>query len=190
MNRRQPDTITIRPEQPGDIDAIRRIITAAFSASPMGYHGEAELVDCLRSGCGELLSLVAVADRSVTGHVLFSPVVIRTRDREFHGSGLAPVGVAPQHQRSGVGTALIEHGIGKLESGGCPFIVLIGDPEYYHRFGFEPASHWQLRHLFDGIPQDVLMIRWLDGPLADSAVGGTVHYREEFGGSPDSREAE
>jgi len=128
-------TIRVREEQSDDIPAIREVNERAF-----GQPLEADLVDKLRQNCKDLLSLVARAENEVVGHILFSPAIIESEDGTVRGMGLAPMAVLPEYQRQGVGAELIRTGITKLESKGCPFVVVLGHAEYYPRFGFEPAS--------------------------------------------------
>lgn len=167
----------IRPEAQSDHDAVREITAAAFASSTHGHNGEADLVDRLRTNCDDLISLVAVLDEAIVGHVLFSPVTIDAAQATCSGYGLAPVSVHPAHQRAGIGSGLINQGLDRLRLRKCPFVFLIGSPDYYRRFGFQLAKDRQLRHDFDGIPQEFLMVNWLD---PDGESSGTVRYREEF----------
>lgn len=167
----------IRPEVRSDHDAVREITAAAFASSAYGHNGEADLVDRLRENCDDLISLVAVLDEAVVGHVLFSPLTIDAAQASCSGFGLAPVSVHPAHQRTGIGSDLINDGLKQLRLRRCPFVVLIGSPDYYQRFGFQVAGDCQLRHDFDGIRQEFLMVNWLD-PGRESS--GTVRYRKEF----------
>ena len=171
----------IRPETLGDRDSIRRVTIDAFSSCEFGHNGEADLVDLLRENCPEIRSLVATANGLVVGHILFSPVTVRRADDVIHGMGLAPMAVAPDHQRRGVGTALVETGLKQLAAAKCPFVVVIGHPQYYPRFGFVPAADYGIAHGFAGIPQSVLFIRFFDSDIALKIRNGILHYRHEFG---------
>lgn len=125
----------IRPEQPSDVPAIHALVEAAFAAAPHAGDDEQDLVDRLRAN-GELaLSLVAVDDAgTVIGHIGFSPVTIGGRDCGWFQ--MAPVSVAPERQRQGIGRALIEGGIAEMRRRGASGIGVVGDPGYYERFGF------------------------------------------------------
>ena len=180
MNYRSSADTSIRPDVPGDHEAVSHLIVAAFTESQHGHNGEADLVDRLRTNRKDVTSLVAVSDVGIIGHVLFSPVQIQTSDTSIVGSGLAPIAVLPSHQKTGIGSALIHAGIKQLRTANCPFIVLIGDPKYYSRFGFQPASEFDLVHTFDGISQKYLMISWLESANSSKVLGGTVHYCSEF----------
>lgn len=148
----------IRPERPSDAAAIRGVTGAAFAGSSYGHNGEAGIVDALRADDALAASLVAEAEGEVIGHVAFSEVTIGSVEG-WHGLG--PVSVAPAWQGRGVGQALVRAGlkaIRDLGSGGC---VLLGDPSYYGRFGFESdprlsyggeVSAYLLRLVLEGEP--------------------------------------
>jgi putative acetyltransferase len=135
-------------------------------------------VDALRRNCGDLLSLVAVADEQIVGHVLFSPVTVGADREKVLGMGLGPMAVLPGHQRQGVGTQLIEYGINKLRIDGCPFIIVLGHPEYYPRFGFEPANRHGIRSEWQ-VPDNAFMVFVLDQSKMQG-VTGVSKYRSEF----------
>lgn len=111
---------------------------------PFSDGDEARVIDALRAAGALTISLVAVsADGEVVGHVAFSPVRIDGRASDWYGLG--PVSVAPELQGRGIGGALILDGLDRLRAlnaGGC---VLLGDPNYYARFGFvsDPALTYQ-----------------------------------------------
>lgn len=165
--------IVIRLEQAKDIDAIREINRHAF-----GQREEASLVDNLRqSGC-DLLSLVAIAKDRVIGHILFSPVSIETKRKTVHGMGLGPMAVEPGQQRKGVGSELVRKGIEILKERRCPFVVVLGHPQYYRRFGFESASRWGIRCEWDA-PDEAFMLLVLDASEMHG-IKGLARYRSEF----------
>ena len=164
----------IRPERPDDIAAVRRINEAAF-----GQPLEAGLVDRLRAACADALSLVADDEGGVIGHILFTPVVIDDGNRELTGMGLAPMAVRPDRQGQGIGSALVRHGLTLLEDRACPFVVVVGHPTFYPRFGFVPASRLAITSQWDGIPDEAFMIRVLRDEVMGHA-GGVARYRDEF----------
>ncbi len=165
--------MTIRPERPEDASRIREVHQRAF-----GQPAEAELVEKLRaSGC-ESLSLVA-DDDTVVGHILFTPLVVEGPERRVVGMGLAPMAVLPDRQRQGIGSQLVTLGLEVLRARGCPFVVVVGHPEYYPRFGFEPASKHGLASQWEGMPDAAFMVLVLDvGAMAGAT--GVARYREEF----------
>lgn len=112
-----------------DRAAVRAVIEAAFAGSD-----EADLVDRLREGGDREMSLVAVERGGLVGHVVFSKM-----SAPFRALGLAPVAVAPSRQRSGVGSRLIRAGLERARAAGWQGVFVLGDPDYYRRFGFDPA---------------------------------------------------
>ena len=173
--------ISIRPETPDDHDAIRRVIVDAFTECDFGHSGEAALVDQLRRTCDDLLALVAADRDTIVGHILFSPVSLRMASGMSYGMGLGPMAVHPDRQQTGIGTALVESGLRQLTADGCSFVVVLGHPTYYSRFGFLPGRECGLFHGFDGIPQDVFLVNILDRNAVQSFGTRTVVYRPEFG---------
>lgn len=163
----------VRAERPEDIPAIRRVNEEAF-----GQPLEARLVEQLRANGGITLSLVAVVDDRIVGHLLFSPVKVSSGHDEVMGVGLGPVAVLPEYQRQGIGTKLINEGIGGMREAGSPFIVVLGHAEYYPRFGFVPASRYGVRCQWE-VPDDVFMLLPLDSALLPGVAGMAV-YRDEF----------
>jgi putative acetyltransferase len=95
------------------------------------------------------------------------------------GMGLAPMAVLPELQHQGIGSRLVRAGIEILKSQSSPFIMVLGHPEYYPRFGFEPASHRRIRSQWEGVPDEAFMILILN-ENAMSGVHGVARYRGEF----------
>jgi len=166
--------IIIREEREEDREAIRAVNEKAF-----GQPAEASIVDQLRQSCPRLLSLVALAGDEIMGHILFSPAKIEGSAKTIEGMGLAPVAVLAERQRQGIGTLLVKRGIEMLRSRGCPFIIVLGHPEYYPRFGFARASMHGICSQWDGVPDEAFMILVLD-PSAMEGVSGVARYRDEF----------
>lgn len=163
----------IRPERPGEATQVRHITELAF-----GQLAEADLVDKLRTACADALSLVA-DDGAVVGHILFTPVVVERAAAPVVGMGLAPMSVRPDRQRQGIGSQLVRRGLEVLRERGCPFVVVVGHPEYYPRFGFEPASKHGLRSQWEGMPDAAFMALVLDAK-AMTGVSGVARYRDEL----------
>ena len=166
-----PDVV-IRAERPEDAAAIGRITAEAFAGTSYGHNGEAGIVEALRADGALTGSLVTVQDGEVVGHVAFSPVGIAGAGGGWYGLG--PVSVAPAHQKRGLGQALIRAGLdrlGELDAAGC---VVLGDPGYYRRFGFEsdPALHYA------DAPAPYFQRRLLNGP----APRGEAVYHPAFSG--------
>ena len=166
--------ISIREERADDIHQVSSVNDAAF-----GQPTEGHIVDRLRGADGEVVSLVAVLDEKVVGHIFFSSVTVETELGLIKGVGLAPMAVVPGHQREGVGSKLVTEGLKKIRKEGYPFVVVLGHETYYPRFGFRPASEYGLKCQWEGVPDDVFMAIIYDKDRMKS-VSGTVYYRKEF----------
>lgn len=169
----------IRPETSQDISKIHRVVELAFSRSELGHHGEAELVDTLRTTCDQSLSLVAELEGSIVGHVLFTRATLeREHDPPMVGMGLAPVSVLPDQQQAGIGSRLIREGLQRLKTDQVPFVIVLGHPDYYPRFGFLQASKLGVRSDFPDVPDDHFMIH----PMATepARLSGIARYHETF----------
>jgi putative acetyltransferase len=164
----------IRDEAAGDAGGIRTLLQQAFD-SPV----EADIVDALRLGCDDRVSLVADHEGEVAGHILFTPVEIGTAAGTVRGYGLAPMAVRPGLQRRGIGSGLVRAGLARVRASGAPFVIVIGHPAYYPRFGFVPASRFGVRCQWPGIPDEAVMLVVLDAGRGAS-LAGEARYRPEF----------
>lgn len=165
--------IVIRHEQAEDLAVIHQINEQAF-----GRPAEATLVDALRRNGKAVLSLVAEDNGRVVGHILFSPVVIDAADRQLHGVGLAPLAVSPERQNEGIGSRLVERGLQLCRDAGHPFVVVLGHPEYYPRFGFVPAHHFNIKSEYDVRDEAFMIAELRKGSLL--GIAGTAKYALEF----------
>lgn len=147
--------LVVRPELPADADAIHAVVASAFPTD-----AEARLVEALREAGRLTVSLVAEDNGDVVGHVAFSPVTV---DGVGGGVGLAPLAVVPERRGEGVGGRLVREGLAAARRAGAAFAVVLGEPGYYSRFGFEPAA----RH-----------------GLSDEYGGGDAFQVVTFGGAP------
>jgi putative acetyltransferase len=161
--------VSIRAEAAGDRDAIHAVHAASFPSD-----AEARLVDALRDAGRLSLSLVASDQGDIVGHVAFSPVSLRGASA---GVGLAPVAVLPAFRRRGIADGLIREGLAACRALGSRFVVVLGEPGYYRRFGFMPASGWGLEDEYGG--GDAFQALELE-PGALPPAGGLVRYAEEF----------
>jgi putative acetyltransferase len=164
--------VLIRAEQPGDWVAVHRVNESAFET-----HLEVNLVDALRQQEPAVLSLVAVHDEAVVGHIMFSPVSL-SEHPGLRIMGLAPMAVAPPHQRSGIGSALVRAGLERCKELGFGAVVVLGHPEYYPRFGFLPASRFGIGCEYD-VPDEVFMMLELQPGFLDG-TSGVIRYHEAF----------
>jgi putative acetyltransferase len=166
-------TVIIRREEPGDAAAIRQVNERAF-----GQPAEANLVDALRRHNKVVLSLVAVLNDQIIGHILFSPVSIESEGGSLSAVGLAPMAVLPEYQKQGIGSWLIRVGLDECRQAGHPVVIVVGHAEYYPRFGFVPASKYGLKCEYN-VPDDVfLALELREGALLGRA--GVVKYQPEF----------
>lgn len=165
----------LRGERPEDVPAIRQVNERAF-----GQPLEADIVDKLRRTCEGLLSLVAADGDRVVGHILFSPATVeRQGSTVLQGMGLAPMAVLPEYQRQGVGSLLVREGLRMLWASACPFVIVLGHPEYYPRFGFQRASKYGLTSQWEGVPDEAFMVLAFDDSAMKN-VSGVARYQSEF----------
>jgi putative acetyltransferase len=163
----------IRTESKNDRDGVHSVNVSAFETT-----SEATLVEALRDEARPLISLVAEEVGEVIGHIMFSPVTL-TGHPDLKTMGLAPMAVSPEHQRKGVGSALVRAGIEECRKLGFSAIVVLGHPDYYPRFGFVPSARFGIRSEYE-VPEKVFMAMEINsGALKDKT--GTVKYHETFG---------
>jgi putative acetyltransferase len=160
----------IRPENESDIPAIAEITKIAFATLAISQHTEQFIINALRAAGALTVSLVAEIDGNVVGHVAFSPVTIS--DGNPHWYGLGPVSVLPQHQRQGIGTALIRAGLSLLQARGAQGCALVGEPAYYQRFGFRNLPALTL----EGVPPEYFLVL----PFGDRMPRGAVVFHPAF----------
>jgi putative acetyltransferase len=167
--------ITIRKEENRDRRLVSLIYKAAF-----GQATEADLVETLHKSCPERLALVAEEHGQVVGHILFTPATITTAgDEKITGMGLAPIAVTPDLQGQGIGSRLVTVGLAILKEERCPFVIVLGHPHYYPRFGFVPAEQHHIRCQWPDVPSEAFLILIMD-EAAMRGVSGIASYREEF----------
>ncbi|MGH8037737.1 MAG: GNAT family N-acetyltransferase [Stenotrophomonas sp.] len=154
----------IRSERPGDADAIHALTRAAFEDAPHSSHTEQYIVDALRAAGALTVSLVAEDGDGIVGHVALSPV--RLSDGSLGWYGLGPISVAPGQQGQGVGSALMRAAIEALQARGAAGCVVLGDPGYYGRFGFQADSRLRLA----GVPAEYFQALLLQGAWPDAEV--------------------
>jgi putative acetyltransferase len=165
----------VRPETPGDYEAIDDLLRSAF-----GQADESELVRLLRASDDYVpdLTLVAEEDGQIVGHIMFSYVTLKN-DEEFRVLSLAPMAVTPERQRRGIGGALVEAGLERADDRREPLVIVLGHPTYYPRFGFEPARRHGIEPPSTDIPDDAFMVRRLS--RYSERHRGRVAYPPAFG---------
>ncbi len=160
----------IRKETDADIEAITAVTIAAFTALPISQHTEQFIIKALRAAAALTVSLVAEIDGRIVGHIAFSPETITDGSPDWYVLG--PISVLPQYQKQGMGKALLNEGLSLLKALGGQGCALVGDPNYYKRFGFRNLP--QLVH--GGVPQEVFMAL----PFTDNVVQVNVIFHEGF----------
>ena len=173
-------TIEVRTEEPGDREAVRRVNEAAFE-TPV----EADLVDALRAAGDAVpeLCLVAVEEGQVVGHICLSRARLDAGGAAAELGGapeilaLAPVAVLPERQSRGIGYELVRTALDRAEATEYPLVVVLGHPDYYPRFGFDPASAYGVRAPFE-VPDEAWMAYTL--PAYEPGTRGTVVYAPAF----------
>ena len=159
----------IRPEQPDDTTAISDVLRPAFPTEQ-----EAQLVERLRRNHRLLISLVAEVDGMVAGHIALSAIKIEGTTSSA-GVGLAPLSVRPELQRRGLGAQLVREGLTACQGAGVGFVVVLGAPEYYQRFGLRNASLFGLENEY-GADDAFMALALKQG----SITAGLVRYAPEF----------
>ena len=165
-------TVAIRGELQSDWPAVDALNRAAFG----GPH-EADLIDRLRRDGLVAASLVAESGSALVGHILFSWLSVAVDGRAVRAGALAPMAIAPERQRGGVGSRLVVTGLDSARSVGAEAIIVLGHPAYYPRFGFSAALAAKLAAPFAG---DAFMALELT-PAALRGERGTVTYPPAFG---------
>ena len=165
----------IRDQLSGDADRIREINRVAFPDSG----GARAFYRIRESGRSDVISLVAEVDGGVSGHILFTPVSVEHDGGQLMGMGLAELAIDPAFQRQGLGRALVGEGVRRLKAAGCPYVIVIGVPEYYPRLGFQRGSLLGLKCQWEAIPDEAFMVLVLD-PDAVAGVSGVAAYTDRF----------
>jgi len=160
----------IRKETVADVEAITEVTIAAFRNHPISHHTEQFIINALRDANALTISLVAEIDGRVVGHIALSPVTISDGTEDWYGLG--PVSVLPDYQKQGIGKSLINEGLSLLKDMGAKGCALVGDPNYYKRFGFK--NYPELIH--DGVPQEVFLAL----PFNEKVPRGTIVFHEGF----------
>ena len=162
--------LVIRNEKNADVGTIEKITSDAFLTAPYSSHTEQYIVRELRNSGALSISLVAEYQGEIVGHVAISPVAISDGTSDWFGLG--PISVSPNIQRSGVGSKLMGSGLEALKGNGAGGCVLLGDPAYYSRFGFQPESCI----VYPDVPPEYFQVIRFSGLLPK----GVVTYHEAF----------
>jgi putative acetyltransferase len=167
----------IRTESVEDYEDVYKLNYLAFQ----NRDDESKLIERIRLSDGFVpgLSIVAVENGDIVGHILFSKAKIIDNDIEHEAIVLAPVAVKPDYQKRGIGRRLIEAGLKRCKEQGYDLVLLIGHPEYYPKFNFKPARYHGLELTQFKVPDDVFMVHELrTGALLD--INGELIYPDAF----------
>lgn len=162
--------IVIRDETMADAAVITEVTVAAFETLEISNHTEQFIIEALRAAKALTLSLVAEVDGRVVGHIAFSPVAISDGTQGWYGLG--PVSVLPEYQRRGIGKALIQEGLARLQGLNAKGCCLVGHPHYYRKLGFENV----IGLVYEGVPPEVFFALSFDGRFPQ----GNVQFPEGF----------
>tara|TARA_R110000787_G_C13221523_1_gene426230 strand:- start:128 stop:634 length:507 start_codon:yes stop_codon:yes gene_type:complete len=163
-------SISIRKEHSSDVQSIYEVTVAAFLEAPHTDHTEQFIVKALRESGALSISLVAEDEGNIVGHVALSPVTISDGVDSWYGLG--PISVLPNNQSKGIGSKLMNAAIQELKNIKAKGCVLLGDPNYYHRFGFKPKESLAL----PDVPPEYFQALLFQG----ESPQGIVTYHESF----------
>ena len=163
----------IRPERKGEEETIHSLTLTAFESAPFSDGSEASIVDQLRDDRDLTLSLVAAEADKIVGHVAFSPVAINGAHDGWYGLG--PVSVRPDLQKQGIGSQLIKQGLSQIKEQGATGCVLVGNPDYYTRFGFRSDGDLT----YGDVPTQY--VQWLS--FTGKPARGVLEYAPAFAGA-------
>ncbi len=160
----------IRQETQTDIEAITEITKLAFENHPYSRNTEQFIINALRAANALTISLVAESDGKLVGHIAFSPVTFSDGSKNWYGLG--PISIRPACQKQGIGTKLVNEGLGLLKDLGAQGCVLVGEPNFYERFGFTSPDGLK----YEGVPQE----NFLALSFCNSIPTGVVKFHEAF----------
>ncbi|HNR07859.1 MAG TPA: N-acetyltransferase [Saprospiraceae bacterium] len=167
--------LTLRREKASDFHGIYLVHQAAFR-----QEAEGRLVEKLRKNKAYIpeLSLVAIQDNLVVGHIIFSKIKISGGQKDYESLTLAPLGVLTEFQNKGIGSLLVREGLKKARELGYRSVIVLGHKNFYPRFGFVPASRWGIESPYE-VPDEAFMaIELVPGGL--DGISGKVKYDEAF----------
>jgi len=162
--------IIIRSENQSDVGAITDITKAAFKNHPYSNNTEQFIINALRAADALTVSLVADLEGKIVGHIAFSPVTFTDGSENWYGLG--PISVMPDYQKQGIGTKLVNEGLNLLKALGGKGCVLVGEPNYYERFGFKSPNELK----YEGAPQE----NFLALSFCNEIPTGVVKFHQAF----------
>lgn len=167
--------VTIREAADDDLERVLDVERRAF-----GQETEADLVRDLMADASAVprLSLLAIEDGKPVGHVLFTVVEVAGAEPPVRASILAPLAVVPEAQGRGCGSRLVEDGLDRLARSGVELVFVLGDPNYYGRFGFAPAGRRGLSapYALPAAYAEAWMVKTIGA--GDGSISGTARCAE------------
>ncbi len=171
-----PDGVTLRSEREGEAAVVSELVTTSFGDPVVGT-----LVDSLRASGAWIdgLSFVAETEGRLVGHILFTRSLLDAEKRLVDVLVLSPLGVRPDYQRRGIGSALVRFGLEQVRDRPEPLVFLEGSPAFYPRFGFEPGGEHGFRKPSLRIPDAAFQV--VTQPSYDGSwMTGTLVYADSF----------
>ena len=168
--------VEIRQENKNDYEEIYNVVKTAFETAEQSDGNEQDLVVALRNSDSFIpeLSLVAIKDNKIVGHILFTKIKIGNHEE----LALAPLAVLPEYQKQGIGSKLIQQGHKIAKELGYHYSIVLGSETYYPKFGYVPAIQYGIKAPFEVSNENFMAIKLND---TDAEIKGTVQYAKEFG---------
>lgn len=168
--------LEIRQESKNDYDEVYNVVKKAFETAEHSDGNEHDLVDALRKSNSFIpeLSLVAIEDSKIVGHILFTKIKIGKSEE----LALAPLAVLPEYQKQGIGSKLIEEGHKIAKNLGYHYSIVLGSENYYPKFSYIPAINYGIKAPFEVEDKNFMAIKLNDPKLK---IEGIVEYAKEFG---------
>ncbi len=168
--------VEIRQENKNDYEEIYNVVKTAFETAEHSDGNEQDLVVALRNSDSFIpeLSLVAIKDNKIVGHILFTKIKIGNHEE----LALAPLAVLPEYQKQGIGSKLIQQGHKIAKELGYHYSIVLGSETYYPKFGYVPAIQYGIKAPFEVSNENFMAIKLND---TDAEIKGTVQYAKEFG---------
>ncbi len=168
--------LEIRQENKNDYEKVYMVVKTAFETAEHSDGNEQDLVVALRNSDNFIpeLSLVAIKDNKIVGHILFTKIKIGNHEE----LALAPLAVLPEYQKQGIGSKLIQQGHKIAKELGYHYSIVLGSETYYPKFGYVPAIQYGIKAPFDVSDKNFMAIKLND---IDIEIKGTVQYAKEFG---------
>ena len=168
--------LKVRQENKNDYEQIYNVVKTAFENAEYSDGNEQDLVNDLRKSDSFIpeLSLVAVKDNKIVGHILFTKIRIGKHEE----LALAPLAVLPKYQRQEIGKKLIEAGHKIAKEFGYNYSIVLGSKKYYQKFGYISAIEYGIKAPFEVSNENFMAIKLND---TEVEIKGTVQYAKEFG---------